>query len=249
MKIEIQQHKYFYIILIFLIFSSCKESDPEEEAPDQEPYSEEYEEGVSPPEESMPFFQWPPPTASAIFVLQHFHQEQLSSHVNNLGDIDQILTQALDETGYYERSYYAVPDGFAVVTRLERIHNDGTPATNKRWSINDDRIQVLSFSQYLRSLFFADPGLFRVVVFLVTPHPFNQTDRQVSRDEAIEWLSEGFNILPLFVADKRFTREFNVTALVYQFEKKENQDPIIMRPSNMTGKKHLQAAGILEFLN
>ncbi|MBV8774528.1 MAG: TonB family protein [Deltaproteobacteria bacterium] len=82
-----------------------------------------------PPENSSEIkadFPWPPPKASARVVLPgRLFQE--SNQQLPLRAIDLKLSTALESAGYLERSYFAVPDGFALVTRLEQIDIDGTP--------------------------------------------------------------------------------------------------------------------------
>ena len=73
-----------------------------------------------------PSFPWPPPKASASSkVPDNFLRETETKQI--LHDIDRRLALALDKAGYFEKSYFSVPDGFALVTRLEQINADGTP--------------------------------------------------------------------------------------------------------------------------
>jgi hypothetical protein len=160
------------------------------------------------------------------------------------------LSDALDDAGYNERSYYSVPDGFAIVSRLEQIEEDGTskPLPN-RWAVEIGPLQEFSLSRYLQVLFTADPGFFRVIVFVVTPHPFSQKNVKVPRDEAIKWLAEGLNQLPSDIGDLELSSQYSCTALIYEFEQpRSRKAAILKRPSHLTGLIHLQKAKLWNLL-
>jgi len=199
---------------------------------------------------SIPFefseFPWPPPDPSAsmdITVLMKGTQDEITL----LKDVDKNLRRALEESGYIEKSYLAVPDGFALVTHLEQINRDGTPKEPGRWSLEKEPLRSFSLGEYLRALFFADPGLFRIVVFVVTPHPFPRSGEVIERDDAMDWLRDGLNRLPPSVENQDYTDEFRITALIYQFEKPETGEPRLSR-SNITGEGHLVGSGFLSKL-
>ena len=81
--------------------------------------------------------------------------------IAKLGDVDSILSNVLHGNGYVEQSYYAVPDGFALVTKLDQINTDGTSkALSDRWSIAPANVSLSYFSlrSYLPALFTAAPG-------------------------------------------------------------------------------------------
>ena len=84
-----------------------------------------------------------------------------------LGHIDVLLTHALDQAGYVERSYFSVPGGFALAMRLEQTSADGYPLSDaERWAVDVGPLRTLSLSRYLAALFGASPGHFRVVVLV-----------------------------------------------------------------------------------
>ncbi|MFL6236429.1 MAG: hypothetical protein ACJ76N_25085 [Thermoanaerobaculia bacterium] len=154
------------------------------------------------------------------------------------------MSNALDDAGYNEKSYYSVPDGFALVSRLEQIDADGTskplPA---RWAADVGPLQNFSLNRYLQALFTANPGFFRVLVFVVTPHPFSQTKVKVQREEAMEWLSAGLNQLPEEIGGVELSSRYSCTALIYEFEQPRSRGSVVLkRPSHLTGQIHLQKA-------
>ena len=81
--------------------------------------------------DTVPFFPWPPPASSARYV---FPQETFSSY-STVGDVSTAILKALEHSGYVERSFFRTePGGVVLVTRLEKIGGDGTPAPEQeRW--------------------------------------------------------------------------------------------------------------------
>jgi hypothetical protein len=177
-----------------------------------------------------------------------------SAHpLEKLSDVDLVLGAALDQNNYRERSYFAVPEGFAVVTRLERIAADGSPLPEPaRWSTNWSQSWVGEFSvvAYLRALFTADPGYYRIIVFVfvVTNVPFTQSVKTVTAGAAAEWLHEGLNKVPSFVGNQRYSPDVACTALIYQFERKLGSSANILVPSPLAAHAHLVRSGLWKAL-
>lgn len=193
----------------------------------------------------LPEFPWPPPRASAETIIPQKFLQKSTDLVAHLGDVDHILVGALDINGYYDKSYYAVPDGFALVTRLEQISSDGTPKKlPARWELEMGKLRKFSLAEYLRALLTANPGYYRIIVFIVTSHPFSQADAKVSEDQAINWLEGGFERLPSAVSELEFTQEYGCTALVYEFRTASGIVPTLALPSHLPGRTHLERANI-----
>ena len=166
-----------------------------------------------------------------------------------LAVVNQRLTTALERNGYFESSYHSVPDGFALATQLEQIEPDGTPVQEpERWTlVNPTRI--FSLSDYIKALFLGSPGYYRVIVFVVTPHPFQQSDARVTPEQARDWLQVGFNRLPDQIANLTFSSDFACTALIYEFRRPtENDEPMIAYTRVIPGRLHLKRSGIWEAL-
>ncbi len=200
---------------------------------------------------SLPEFPWPPPRASAETVIPSEFLRKPGQLVLHLGDVDHILVSGLDANGYYDRSYYAVPDGFALVTRLEQINPDGTPKTlPSRWNLEVEPLRRFSLSKYFQALFTASPGDYRIIVFIITSHPFAQTDAKVSEKQALNWLEAGFERLPPEVEEVEYTREYGCTALVYEFRlASRDVPPTLELPSRLPGRTHLERANIWSALS
>lgn len=194
----------------------------------------------------IPQFPWPPPRASASVELPAEFLRKSANAGVHWGDVDHTLTSALDSCGYYDRSYYAVPDGFAIVTRLEQMQADGSSkAPPDRWSVAYKPVSGFSLSSYLRALFTADPGFYRIIVFVVTPQFFSQTPIGVSEEEAMQWLQGGLDRLPLDLAMREYTDQYACTALIYQFEQPgSGAGARLDVPSDLPGRIHLERANL-----
>ena len=196
------------VVALLLLSVSCASKNAPKEAPADPKQVDQ---------EDFPKFPWPPPEASARTVIS---DQLLGKHENaKVSDIEQMICRALDANGYVERSYFAVPSGFAMVTRLEQINDDATSMAKPedRWAIELTRFKQFSLEAYLRALFLANPGHFRVIVFVITPMPFSESKVTVRRDEALAWLKDGWNTLPVFVGKQNYSAEHVCTALIYEF--------------------------------
>lgn len=198
---------------------------------------------MAPAEEPIPQFPWPPPRASATASLA-CGKIAHGPGQHRLEDIDTGLSEALDANGYTEKSYFSVPAGFAMVTRLEQTEKDGTAkALPARWAVDVGPLEEFSLSAYLRALFTANPGFYRLIVFVVTSKPFSQTKTGVEREEAMTWLSEGANRLPSSIGDLPLTNRHSCSALIYEFEQPEPRKPAALKqPGRLTGRIHLEKA-------
>ena len=199
--------------------------------------------------DEWPEFPWPPPKASASHNIPN-NLLLAQAITYTLGDIDEMLIEALLSAGYTDKSYYSVPDGFAIVTKLEQINQDGTPKpVPDRYSQEVRPLTKFNLRGYISALFSARRGLYRIIVFIVTSHPFSQEDITISRDQAEVWLSSGLNRLPSKIAEIIYTNDYMCTALIYEFEQiTPQQEATLKDPSMLTVKQHLDKAGIWEKL-
>lgn len=142
-----------------------------------------------------PAFAWPPPRPSTRRTLAR-HLLTGSAAAPTLEYVSGRLQAALEGNGYVEYSYYSVPGGFALATRLERIHPDGrSMAEPKRWQVAQEPLTRFDLTEYLRALFDAERGHFRVIVFIVTPAPLI-TGTESPSAAALAWPREGVPVLP-----------------------------------------------------
>jgi outer membrane protein assembly factor BamD (BamD/ComL family) len=190
----------------------------------------------------IPEFPWPPPPASGFYVIPRellVHPFPGTVGKASLSDIVKLLEHALEQAAYYERSFYSVPGGIAMVTRMERIKKDGSPDESKRWIDMEDR-QSFSILDYINSLLFSDPGLFRLIVFVISDRPFVPAGPKLSARQAKSLLSHGMNAAPQPLLDKAFVPEHQVSVLIYEFEKQQNKDAKQITPSPIPARIHLE---------
>jgi TolB-like protein len=192
----------------------------------------------------LPEFPWPPPAASSFAIISIL--DQMGDRQPSLHHADIILRNAFVHAGHYEISYYSVPDGFAVVSRLEQIEVDGSPKPPPaRWQKRVTQLELFSLKKYLQALFVAPPGYYRLIVFVVSPHQFSQSPSIISRDIAESWLRFGGNKLPEKLAQQPYTDQYVCTALIYEFEKSDKYEvALLIQPSRLDAKTHLMKSGI-----
>jgi len=192
----------------------------------------------------IPVFPWPPPAASARVVVPDPFLRRRSPWL--VRDAEQAIRYALDANGYLERSYFAVPDGFALVTRLESFYDDGrSKEGSARWVADVGPLRSFSLKEYLRALLSATPGHYRVIVFIVTPVPFSESKAKVSVDETPLWLNSGLNTLPVSIGEREYSPNHVCTALIYEFTQREQHGQAIENiPGRIPGDQHLVKAKI-----
>jgi hypothetical protein len=191
----------------------------------------------------LPEFPWPPPSASTSYVLP----DRLFANFRNVGEVTGAILGALEQNGYVERSFFRTPPGgVALVTRLERINDDGSPTAEARWPAGDSHTSTRSLLDLLQGLFYVDPGHYRVIVFVAQDLPFSQSAETITAQQAQAWLTIGTNILPPEIAARPFTGG-HVTVLIYEFASDGTKVQVVT--SQLTGKEHLERAGVLAILD
>lgn len=200
-----------------------------------------------PPPSALPAFPWPPPRYSAFATIT---REWVAAGTQpTLASGAARLERAFDAAGYGERSYYWVPGGFALVSRLEQIRPDATPlAPPARWAVDTPAVRA-GFIDHIRALFNAPPGFYRVIVFVVTDQDFAAGEREPTSREARTWISSGALRLPASVGAQPYTAEHYTTALIYEFERPADlTEPRMRTPSTSQGQVHLERTGLWQAL-
>jgi hypothetical protein len=186
---------------------------------------------------------WPPPTPSARAELP----STIVRNANSLADVAQEIIGALHSAGYLEYGFFYVPYGFALVTHLEQIEDDGTPRNDEfRWrSELAVGMRRFSLSEYLRVLFLAPAGRYRNIMFIVSPVDFAPTDTQITRQGANKWLLQSQPSLPEVYSRVRFDQHYKIIALIYEFYAYgRTSEPVIILPSAIPAVKHLTSANL-----
>ena len=195
---------------------------------------------------ALPEFPWPPPKPSAFTDVPVGSPELSPGTGVNFFSVDTKISEALSLAGYSDRSYFAVPNGFAIVTRLEKTDAEGNPDP-ERWASSLEPLSLTEFSltKYLEALFGAPQGHYRLFVFIVTSEAVIQSGTPVSQATAQTWIVEGANRLPFDLQRMPYTAQHSTTAYIYEFVQagvgaEANQNI----PSTITGRDHLERAGL-----
>lgn len=194
----------------------------------------------------LPEFPWPPPPFSTRLKLDRallVAGQTAPTH----GSVATRMEQALAANGYTQLSYYAVPDGFAIVTQVERIDARAAPAAEQRWSTELPPVIPFNLDAYLRALLGKDGDSFRVIAFVFTPTPFTASGKAIAPGEAMAWVEKGATALPAALAAQPYGADTVCTALVYEF-RISSLGAAAKRPGAFSAEQHLRAAGILRAL-
>lgn len=197
----------------------------------------------------IPAFPWPPPHASAETVIPN---KWLPPTENaQLADVADNLERALYAAKYPRWSYSSVPDGFALVCQMEQIKPDGTPSPEPaRWSAEMRWVSDLTLVEFIKALANAQPGYYRVIVFIVTDKPWSRTSGKPTAEEAEQWLAVGFTRLPEDIGGLSYGRAYRTTALVYEFKKvSKDASATLLENSRTRADRHLEKAGISDPLS
>ena len=191
-------------------------------------------------------FPWPPPVASDRVTLP---LNLGGPGLETAGQVDKRIVSALDSAGYVQRAYYAVPNGYAIVTRVEQIEKDGrTEPPPYRFS--DEIPPPNSLTGYLSGLFASRPGYYRIIVFVVTNVSVDDKAPPMSEEDARRFLS-GTAALPSTVAAQPLPPSTRITALIYEYQKSsaDTKSTAVPIQSTVTAKVHLQQAGLWPLLS
>lgn len=193
-------------------------------------------------------FPWPPPPYSADEIIN----DTVFKKVSRLSGIDKILRKALDSCGYLKKRYYYVPNGFALVTKIEQIYGDGTPySPPNRFNIDGEPNFKFNLFNYIKSLFIAQKGHYRLIVFIITDVPLNQSEDAIQKEDAIKWLKSGNEILPSDIGKLAYTENYKCYALIYEFIKPDyeaNLNFVNESDSSLQGRDHLVKSNLITFL-
>jgi hypothetical protein len=198
---------------------------------------------------TIPAFPWPPPAASAETSIPD--RWLPGKGEADLATVANTLENALRQASYRKWSYSSVPNGFALVSQMEQIKADGTPSPEPaRWSADLPRVSKMTLLEFIRALVSAQPGFYRVIVFIVTDQPWSRMAEEPTGREADEWLAKGFVWLPKSIGKLPYGLDYRTTALVYEFRKdSKDAEATLVAPSQTTADDHIRKAGISEWLS
>ena len=191
----------------------------------------------------IPEMPFPPPSASATHPLTSYF-----ASCKFLREVDAKICRALDAAGFYEKGYFYVKDGFAMVTAMEQFRSDGfSHSEANRWNSKPVREESFSIMGYLEAVFTAQPGHFRVFAFVATDEGFVfDKNRKFGPDDLPAWSREGANKLPPLIGNIPYNAQTRVEGFVYEIEVKEGGGKgFYITKSKLGGKTHFENAKIL----
>lgn len=194
-------------------------------------------------------FPWPPPTPSDRIGIDRdlivAEDEEAGENWVSMLDVSERFTDALNDMGYADHRFYGAPgQGFALITRMERIRADGTPEPDELRFLDPDAQAPFSIGRFMSELFFAPEGYYRVIVFVVTTDNFVPTGPGMTEEQADTLLSEGLTRLPRYFADIPFSEDHYIDALVYEFYKgPRDLDVNTVAPVRLAASVHLSRIG------
>ena len=194
---------------------------------------------------SLPEFPWPPPAPSEQLLLPDATFRKPGAPAPSLAAVGERIVHALHSADYLEYSFYRAPNGFALVARLERTTPDGTPLPAEFRYIPPDASEPFSLTGYIRSLFFAPEGFYRLIVFVVTDQPFVASETSVDAAGANRLLRNGANRLPEQLSHEVFTPAHVVTVLIYEYRKGHGGSEVAaIVPGRLAAETHLERSQI-----
>ena len=169
----------------------------------------------------MEFFPAEPPPASARYDIP----EATFAAMRAYGEATKFILAALEGGGYAERSFFSTEGGgVAMVTRLERIADDGAPS-DSRWSLKQPPDGAVEKTlAFLRGKFAVEPGRYRATLFMLHDRP-----------------------APTIVktsAGGRPERGTTCAALIYEFV--SDGSTVRLVENGLSAKEHLAKAGLLK---
>jgi hypothetical protein len=158
---------------------------------------------------------WPPPEPSSFARLPRTALVD-AAHPATLKSVAARLAAALERAQYPDYTFFSVPGGFAMATRIERIDEQGVPLGELRFA-PPNAFEPFALVACVKNLFFAPTGLYRQFLFVVTDQPFVASPKQLPPEELQTLPARGATALPSPYAERPFTDEHQVTALIYEF--------------------------------
>ncbi|QDT16759.1 hypothetical protein CA12_28660 [Alienimonas californiensis] len=191
---------------------------------------------------------WPPPAWSLLKTLTG---TGLGAPTATMQEFANRIGLLLDGRGYEQRAVIGIPDGFLIVTQIERFDPEtGRPSPPPdRWNTEWLPLSRLRVRDWFARILHGPTGHFRVFLIAVTPD--RRPDPGVATptfDLTSGWAQLGGSRLPPGLADERHG-DRSVHVLIYQFEKTEGGVEFKHRPPPTLGVlQHLRAAGLWDGL-
>jgi len=195
---------------------------------------------------SLPPFPWPnPPEASNSTPVPRYLLFRSDDKAPTLQDVARRLEQTIAQAGYRRPVFLGAGcDGFAISLDLEHIEDDGTRKPGADGFASPNQGARFDLMIYLEQLFFAPAGHYRLIVLVVSKQGPGRMARAPTVRQLRELARDGPTSLPSSFAAVAYSQRYEVTALVYEFEKgPRDRDVRVLPPEGrLDGSVHLMKA-------
>jgi hypothetical protein len=162
-----------------------------------------------------------------------------------IGEVYSTLCAVLTTAGYSEFGAFDVQGGFALITRLERIHPDGTAFGDPdRWTKNKIALTSFSIREYLRALLFERADEFRVFIIIITSKKeLSPASAETTTDQADNWLDYGDGVVSEETKAKPVFGDY-LHILLYEFRNPTSGVGRLLTRSPVLVTDHLKRSGL-----
>jgi len=169
----------------------------------------------------LPAFPWPnPPAPSDSALIPPYLLWPPGSEGKTLLDVARRLEGSIAAAGYLEPKYLGAGcAGFAIMLDLEQIDADGARKPGAAGFASSTAEPGFTLSSYVKRLFYAPPGYYRQIVFVVSDQGIADTTPVPTPGELRAIAKDGSASLPPAYEALQFDWKYKVVALVYEFEK------------------------------
>jgi hypothetical protein len=166
-------------------------------------------------------FPWPnPPAPSDSALIPPYLLWSAGSEGKTLMDVARRLEGSIAAAGYLEPKYLGAGcDGFAIMLDLEQIEADGARKPGAAGFAPSTAEPGFTLAGYLKRLFYAPPGYYRQIVFVVSDQGIAATTPAPTPGELRAIAKDGSAALPPSYGALSFSWKYKVVALVYEFQK------------------------------
>lgn len=192
------------------------------------------------------FFPIPAPRPSTLLYIENFKPA-----LNTYKLVNNYLMNIFNGGGYSNRlHYYYVKSGFAVTTSLEKINEDGSPASgDQRWAVSVGGNGSFSLYQTFKSIFFETESNFRIFALVVSPNNATVQSSASSLAAMNELIQYSYPSLPADL-ENVVPPTKTLSILVYQYKQSDiGKVPMLELKKPIPVQKHLTNSGLGALLN
>ena len=193
-------------------------------------------------------FPWPnPPAPSDSTLIPPYLLFPGGSEGKTLLDVARRLEASIAAAGYLETRYLGAGcDGFSVMLDLEHIEADGARKPGTAGFAPTTAEPGFTLAGYIKRLFYAPPGYYRQIVFVVSDRGIADTTPAPTPGELRAIAKDGSAALPPAYGKVPFTWNYKVVALVYEFQKgpKDGDARQIPPTGRLRAQQHLKKASL-----